>query len=165
MLQFFSDLGVLLDLLDQHFSKVGILIEIIADDVLYFIYDSATDITIAQLVFCLRLKDRLLDFHSDGADYAFPYILSGKLLAGKLVDPFQNPFTEGGKMRASIIGIGSVYKRKITLAIAVCMGKGKFQGLVLKMDRIVELRAVDLVLQKIKKPVVGVETFFPKIES
>ena len=84
-----------------------------------------------ELVLGLRLEDRVLHLDGDGAHHPFPHILAGKLLAGKIVDPFEDPLAEGGKMGAALVGIGAVDKGEIGLAVALGMGKGEFQGGVL----------------------------------
>ncbi len=117
--------------------------------------DPGADLGVAQLVLGLGFEDRILDLDGQGADHAVPHILADEFLAGVLVDPLEDPLAEGGEMGAALVGIGAVDKGEIGLAVTVGMGEGELQGLVLVMDGLVELAAVDLLVQQIEQAIGG----------
>ncbi len=59
-------------------------------------------VSVGQFIFCLRFKDRILDFDENSADDSFANIYALEILFGVFVDPFQDPFAESGKMGPSI---------------------------------------------------------------
>jgi hypothetical protein len=67
-------------------------------------------------------------------------------------------------MSTSLTGIGSVNKGKITVAVIVGMAEAKLKGLILEIDWLIDLTAIDFFSYKILKTVGGIETLIIKVQ-
>ena len=117
---------------------LSIFVEEIDDGLAGLVDDPAADIGIAQLVFGLRLKNRLLDLDGDDAKGPVADINAVEGFLVKFVDALEHALAERALVGAAVGRVLAVDKGAVGLAVAIDVREGKFEVLALVVSGRVE---------------------------
>src|SRR6056297_49031 len=163
--QLFTQFFVTLDFLLQAFGGLFVFVQKVDYRRFYLAHNPAANFTVAQLVFGLTLKHRVLQLYRNGPGHPFPYIHAAVVLLKKLVGSLQQTLAEGAQMSSPVAGILAVYNREIGLAVGIGMGKGKLKMISLQMSDFVEGLVSDFSVQQVKQTIFRQELLFIKPEG
>ena len=171
---------VALDLVEEYLCGLGVDVEVVVEVALEDVEDVGLqdgagvaavggvggEVRGAELCLGLCLKDGLLYADAEGADEALADVLGGVLfLVVELFDYFGVVFAEGALVGAAFGGVLAVDEAVVVVAaLAVDVGEGGFEVLVLDVDDRVEGLAFDVVLKEVEEAVFGVVALVVIIE-
>ena len=127
--------------------------------------DPAADVGIAQLVFGLRLKNRLLDLDGDDAKGPIAHIDAVEGFLVKLVDTFEHALAERALVGAAVGRVLAVDKGAVGLAVAIDVREGKFEVLALVVSGRVEDRTAGLAFEQVEQSLFGLEFLAVEIQA
>ena len=142
-----------------------IFVQEIDDGFAGLVDDPAADVGVAQLVFGLRLENRLLDLDGDDAKGPVADIDAVEGFLVKLVDAFEHALAERALVGAAIGRVLAVDKGAVGLAVAIDVREGKFEVLALVVRGRVENRTAGLAFEEVEQALFGLEFLAVEIQA
>src|SRR5437867_2299342 len=130
LLEFLAKLPAVFNLRKNLPGDLLVAIEEMKEFFADFVDELGTDFRVAQLVFGLRLEDRILQTNGDRADHRFAHVIAVVTALGILVHRLEQAFSEGAEVRAAVGRILAVHERVKGFPVtAVGVGETEFQHL------------------------------------
>ena len=144
---------------------LAIFVEEVDDGFAGLVDDPAADVGIAQLVFGLRLENRLLDLDRDDAKGPVADVDAVEGFFVKLVDAFEHALAERALVGATVGCVLAVDKGAVGLAVAVDVREGKFEVLALVVSGRIELRIAGLAFEQVEQALFGLEFLAVEVQA
>ena len=144
---------------------LAVFVEEIDDGFAGLVDDPAADVGVAQLVFGLRLENRLLDLDGDDAKGPVADIDAVEGFLVKLVDAFEHALAERALVGAAVGRVLAVDKGAVGLAVAVDVREGKFEVLALVVRGRIELRIAGLAFEQVEQALFGLEFLAVEVQA